>query len=84
MKNRKFINKDGFEAVGWDIETYTSKIFDDGKQCFWAEFNYTNGYHTFNFDLESAKVVAQELTKFINEATKKEAEFKVKQKKAKK
>jgi hypothetical protein len=84
MKNRKFIGKDGLEAIGWTIETYISKVFDAGTTHFYAEFSYTNGHTTLNFDIESAKEVANELTKFINEATKKEAEFKVKQKKAKK
>jgi hypothetical protein len=84
MKNRKFIGKDSFEATGWDIQTYTSKLFTDDKQCFWAEFSYSNGYHTFNLDLETAIEVNKELTKFIIEAVKKQEEFKNKFKKAKK
>jgi hypothetical protein len=84
MKNRKFIGKDSFEATGWDIQTYISKILDNGKLCFWAEFSYSNGHHTFNLDLDQAKAVATELTKFINEASIKEHDFKEKQKKAKK
>lgn len=83
MKNRKFIGEN-LESIGWDIETYTSKLFDEGKPCFWAEFTYTSGHSYFNFDLPQAKKMAEELTKFINEATKKELEFKNKQKKAKK
>lgn len=81
MKNRKFIGKNNLECVGWEIETYSSQVFDAGKECFWAEFSYTNGHNMVNFDLETAKTLANELTKFINEATKKEAEFKNKQKK---
>lgn len=84
MKERKFIGKDGLESIGWDIETYTSKLFEDGKQCFWAEFKYSNGYHQFDFDLETAIEVNKELTKFIIQAVKKQEEFKAKQKKGKK
>lgn len=80
MKNRKFIG-DGLEAMGWDIETYTSKLFDKGEPCFWSEFSYTTGYATISWDLKGAKKLAEELTKFINEATKKEAEFNSKYKK---
>lgn len=78
MKNRKFIGEN-FEAIGWDIETYTSKLFDE-KECFWAEFSYSTGHTTVNWDLPQAKKLAEELTKFINEASIKEHEFKEKQK----
>ena len=78
MKGRKFIG-DGLESVGWDIETYTSKLFDE-KPMFWAEFSYSTGYATINLDLPLAKKLAEELTKFINEASIKEHEFKEKQK----
>ena len=81
MKNRKFIHKDGLECIGWDIQTYTSKLFDTTAPQFWAEFTYTNGYHQISFDIESASVMAKELTKFVIEATKKEEEFKNKYKK---
>jgi stalled ribosome rescue protein Dom34 len=84
MKNRKFIGKDGLQAICWDIETYTSKLFDAGKACFFAEFSYSTGYHTMNLDLDTAIEVNKELTKFIIEAVKKQEEFKSKQKKAKK
>jgi hypothetical protein len=83
MKNRKFISKEGFECIGWDIQTYTSKIFETGPQ-FWAEFSYSNGYHQFSFDLDTATTLYQELGKFLSIATKKESEFKLSQKKAKK
>ena len=78
MKNRKFIGEN-LEAIGWDIETYTSKLFDN-KPCFWAEFSYSTGHTTINWDLPQAKKLAEELTKFINEASIKEHEFKEKQK----
>jgi hypothetical protein len=84
MKNRKFIGKEGLQSVGWDIETYTSKLFEDNKVCFWAEFSYSNGYHTMNLDLDQAIEINKELTKFIIQAVKKQEEFKNKQKKAKK
>jgi hypothetical protein len=83
MKNRKFVGKEGFEAIAWDIEVYTSRLFED-KPCFWAEFSYTSGHSRVDFDLDTAKIVYAELGKFLVEATKKEAEFKSKQKKAKK
>ena len=78
MKNRKFIGEN-LESIGWEIETYTSRIFDE-KLCFYAEFSYSTGYTTINWDLPQAKKVAEELTKFINEASIKEHEFKEKQK----
>lgn len=81
MKQRKFIGKEGLECIGWDIQTYTSKLFEDSGPQFWAEFSYTNGHNRFDFDIETAKLMANELTKFVNEATKKEAEFKNKFKK---
>lgn len=84
MKNRKFIGKDGLESVGWDIETYTSRLFDDEKRCFWSEFSYSNGHNQFNFDLETAIAFNKELTKFIMQAVKKQEEFKTTQKKGKK
>ena len=73
MKNRKFIG-DQLESCGWDIETYNSQLFE-GKPMFWAEFSYTNGYETFNLDLKQATDLAEQLTKFIVEATKKQLEF---------
>ena len=78
MKNRKFIGEN-LESIGWDIETYTSRIFDE-KLCFYAEFSYSTGHTTVNWDLPQAKKLAEELTKFINEASIKEHEFKEKQK----
>ena len=80
MKNRKFIG-DGLEATAWDIETYTSKLFDKGIPKFWAEFTYTTGHSVVNWNLKETKNIVQEMTKFINEATKKEAEFSAKHKK---
>lgn len=74
MKNRKFIGN-GLESVGWDMEVYTSKLFEDGKPMFWAEFSYTTGYTTVDWDLPQAKKLAEELTKFINQASIKEHEF---------
>ena len=73
MKNRKFIG-DQLESCGWEIETYTSQLFE-GKPTFWAEFSYTNGHQTFNLDLKQATDLAQELCKFIVEGTKKQLEF---------
>ena len=85
MKNRKFIGKDNLEAVGWTIETYTSKVFDAGTPQFYAEFSYTNGHTTLNFDIESAIELMNELGKFVIQAKTKEVEFKNKfKKKAKK
>jgi hypothetical protein len=85
MKNRKFIGKDGLEAVGWTIETYTSKVFDVGNPHFYAEFTYTNGHNTFNLDIESATELMNELGKFVIQGKTKEVEFKNKfKKKAKK
>ena len=79
MKNRKFIGEN-LEATGWDIETYTSKLFDN-KPCFWAEFSYSTGFTTVNWDLPQARKLAEELTKFINEASIKEYDFNEKHKK---
>ena len=79
MKNRKFI-ADNLESIGWDIQVYTSKLFDDIGPQFWAEFSYSTGHTTVNWDLPQAKKLAEELTKFINEASIKEHEFKEKQK----
>ena len=79
MKNRKFIG-DSLQSCGWEIETYTSKILE-GKPCFYAEFSYSSGYHTIHWDLKDARILAEQLTKFINEATKKEYEFNEKHKK---
>ena len=79
MKNRKFIG-DQLESCGWDIETYNSQLFE-GKPMFWAEFSYTDGFNTFVMDVKKSMKLAEELTKFINEATKKESEFKKKAKK---
>jgi len=81
MKNRKFIGKDGLEAIGWSIETYKSKVFDAGTPHFYAEFSYTNGYNTLNFDINSATELMNELGKFVIQAKIKEIEFKNKNKK---
>lgn len=81
MKNRKFIGKDGLAAIGWDIETYVSKVFDAGTTHFYAEFSYTNGHTTLNFDIESATELMNELGKFVIQAKTKEIEFKNKYKK---
>lgn len=83
MNNRKFMG-DGLEVTAWNIETYISTILDEGEPQFWAEFTYTNGYHTVNWDLEQALLLKEELTNFINEATKKKNEFEIEHKKVKK
>ena len=80
MKNRKFIGEN-LESCGWDIETYNSQLFD-GNPMFWAEFSYTDGFNTFVMDLKKSMKLAEELTKFINEATKKEGEFNEQKKKS--
>ena len=73
MKNRKFIG-DQLESCGWDIETYNSQLFE-GKPMFWAEFSYTNGHQTYNWDLKQATELTEHLCKFIVEGTKKQLEF---------
>ena len=80
MKNRKFLG-DGLAAIGWDIQTYTSKIFSVGDPKFWAEFTYCDGYHSYNWDIKDCQEMVKEMNKFLNEATKKEAEFNAKHKK---
>ena len=79
MKNRKFIGRH-LECIGWDIQTYTSKIFE-GEPMFYAEFTFSNGNQLVNFDLNEARKMAEELTKFIKEASIKEHEFNEKHKK---
>ena len=80
MKNRKFVG-DGLGAIGWNIETYTSEVFSKGQPQFWAEFHYSDGYHSYSWDKKDCETILNEMTKFLNEATKKEAEFKAKYKK---
>ena len=80
MKNRKFID-DRLAAIGWDIETYTSKLFNKGDPQFWAEFTYSDGYHSYSWDVKNCQIMVNEMIKFIKEATIKEHEFKEKFKK---
>jgi hypothetical protein len=74
MKNRKFIG-DRLAAIGWDIETYTSKVFSKGEPQFWAEFTYCDGYHSYSWDIKDCQTMVNEMTKFIIEATLKQDEF---------
>jgi len=80
MKNRKFLG-DNLAAIGWDIQTYTSKIFSAGDPQFWAEFTYCDGYHSYSWDIKDCKEMIKEMNKFLDEATKKEADFNAKHKK---
>ena len=68
-KVRKFIGKEGFTAVEYQYGTYTSQSVFEANPYFWAEFSFTDGHNTYNWDLEESKEVVEELLKFIGGAS---------------
>jgi hypothetical protein len=48
---------------------------------FWAEFSFTDGHNTYNWDLEESKEMIKELTDFIKLASSSKVEHDKKYKK---
>jgi hypothetical protein len=80
-KVRKFIGKEGFTAIEYQYGTYTSQSVFEANPYFWAEFSFTDGHNTYNWDLEESKEMIRELADFIKLASTSKTEHNKKYKK---